>query len=437
MSTAIDVGIGLGFVFALVALICTGLQEMVSATLNLRGKTLWEGVESMLQAQSQRAAEAAAKKSNTPVPTGQADGSPGMQLTRAIQAHPLIRGLIPDRFGMFGFLAWIFGMRQPSTDIGNAKPSYMQASTFATALADQIGKEWKGGSRRFDDLGLAVANMPDGDLKTILQGMVRDTQGDPAKLRATIEAWYDETMVRVGGWYKRRVQSLLLLIGLVVAGAMNVDAIHIGAALATQPELRKSVADRATAAAQAYKDEPSLGAEERAAKAEQKLRDLNLPIGWTGGRPVKDQWDMVAMIVGWLVTALAASFGAPFWFDLIGKLVPLRSAGAKPPSVPEPPAETQSASFTAATNVALAPKPGETQSMPFLAALNDYEANGLAAAEILEIKRLLGIEGAGAQKAVLDQPTRDAIVEKQAAMKWPQSGQLSASFVKALRTGGA
>ncbi len=40
--------------------------------------------------------------------------------------------------------------------------------------------------------------------------------------------------------------------------------------------------------------------------------------------------DFAAAVVGWLTTALLASLGAPFWFELIGRLVNLRGVGAKP-----------------------------------------------------------------------------------------------------------
>jgi len=34
----------------------------------------------------------------------------------------------------------------------------------------------------------------------------------------------------------------------------------------------------------------------------------------------------LSMILGWLITALALSMGAPFWFDLLNKLMRLRSS---------------------------------------------------------------------------------------------------------------
>ena len=37
--------------------------------------------------------------------------------------------------------------------------------------------------------------------------------------------------------------------------------------------------------------------------------------------------EWVERIVGWLVTIAAVSLGAPFWFDLLGKVANLRGAG--------------------------------------------------------------------------------------------------------------
>jgi hypothetical protein len=40
--------------------------------------------------------------------------------------------------------------------------------------------------------------------------------------------------------------------------------------------------------------------------------------------------DWVIKVLGWIVTALAVSLGAPFWFDLLKKLVNIRSSGNQP-----------------------------------------------------------------------------------------------------------
>src|SRR5262249_39777966 len=67
----------------------------------------------------------------------------------------------------------------------------------------------------------------------------------------------------------------------------------------------------------------------RAVSIEKELEHVRMPIGWNDSPPGHDAWDN--SIAGWIITALAASLGGPFWFDLLNKLVNLRSTG-KPPS---------------------------------------------------------------------------------------------------------
>ena len=64
------------------------------------------------------------------------------------------------------------------------------------------------------------------------------------------------------------------------------------------------------------------------------ISGLSLPIGW--GKAVRpDRWYVAAS--GWLLTAIAVSLGAPFWFDLLGKVAQLRTTGARPGTNPSPP----------------------------------------------------------------------------------------------------
>lgn len=445
MGTVLDIAIGLAFVFALVALICTGLQEWVSGMMNLRGKTLWEGIQSMLLADAAKATD------------------PGQALDTALAKHPLVKGSVPDRFYALGLFKWFIGIREPSADIGSTKPSYLDASVFATALADSIGAQWKGGSRRYDDFGLAVAAMPEGELKTLLLKMVDETRSDPIRLRTAVEAWYDETMKRVSGWYKRRVQALLVFIGLIVAIGLNIDAIYIANSMATHTELRKALADQAVKAAEANQVsqaaaptgpaaaasgslDAAFAAEAQRAKkqaqdAQKQLQNLNLPIGWDGaGRPVNDFSDWLLRALGWGLTALAASFGAPFWFQLIGRLAPLRAAGSKPATKSDDAAAaaTKPAAAAAPGTATNATAPGAAQAdAPFRFALNDYEAQGISEAELIRVKRMLGVTGTNATNPLLDQATRDAIQLRQKAKGLPETGELSAVWVQALFAGTA
>jgi hypothetical protein len=63
------------------------------------------------------------------------------------------------------------------------------------------------------------------------------------------------------------------------------------------------------------------------------------------------------VVCGWLLTALAASLGAPFWFDMLSRFVNIRNAG-KAPSEKDP---TASAKAPAPTS--LNTTPGATAAM--------------------------------------------------------------------------
>ncbi|MGI8917368.1 MAG: hypothetical protein ACR2H6_02115 [Pyrinomonadaceae bacterium] len=75
--------------------------------------------------------------------------------------------------------------------------------------------------------------------------------GDVAKARENIEKWYDSSMDRVSGWYKRRAQLTILVIGLFVAIAVNVDTITVAKMLSTDKALRESLVNAADAYAKA------------------------------------------------------------------------------------------------------------------------------------------------------------------------------------------
>jgi len=68
----------------------------------------------------------------------------------------------------------------------------------------------------------------------------------------------------------------------------------------------------------------------RIARAREMLGSM-LPIGWPTSS--FEEWYAFfrwSMIPGWFLTAIGASFGAPFWFDLLNRIVQLRSGGRKP-----------------------------------------------------------------------------------------------------------
>src|ERR1700721_3301750 len=85
-------------------------------------------------------------------------------------------------------------------------------------------------------------------VKTALAAMVDCAGNDLAKFRASIEGWFNSTMDRVSGWYKRRSQLIVFSLGFVMAGVINVNSISIANDLWTH----KAERDAMVSAAQGY-----------------------------------------------------------------------------------------------------------------------------------------------------------------------------------------
>ena len=154
----------------------------------------------------------------------------------------------------------------------------------------------------------------DHPLKPVL---VDDSEGAATQLRDRLAGWFDEGMTRVSGWYKRRATLIIFAIAALVTVGANASSIHIAEELWRNAALRDAVAAQATAAA-ALQDLSVIEADVPGA--------LNtLPIGWQDAPADFIGW--VKASVGWLITIAAVSLGAPFWFDLLGKVTNLRGAG--------------------------------------------------------------------------------------------------------------
>jgi hypothetical protein len=154
-------------------------------------------------------------------------------------------------------------------------------------------------------------------------------------------------MDRVSGWYKEAAMSQLFLLSLAITVLGNVDTLHILQVLWRTPQLTAQIADAAGRAVEKKESNPTADQ----ARAElQKLEAQGLPIGFSClGQDSLEQTDWKAVfdkcaanakqqylgnwalkIIGWLITALAVAMGAPFWFDLLSRLINLRGTGPKP-----------------------------------------------------------------------------------------------------------
>jgi len=79
-----------------------------------------------------------------------------------------------------------------------------------------------------------------------LTSLLRDSENDLVKFRFHIEQWFDDTMDRATGWYKQKIQFVLLIIGLVMAVLFNANTFVIVKKLSVDTDARDKLVQMAT-----------------------------------------------------------------------------------------------------------------------------------------------------------------------------------------------
>ena len=199
-----------------------------------------------------------------------------------------------------------------------------------------------------------------------------------ATLRLNTETWFNESMDRLSGWYKRKSTLLAFLIGLVLAIILNVDSIDLAQHLWREPAVREALAANATEFTNTNTTLPTVTIEDNQIDSavdyfNAQFKDLNIPLGWVyesvalgegqtcrfipfgqnivwgfkdssavnqdrcmmiSNAPANStEWNL--KIMGILFTAFAAAQGSPFWFDILKKIVNIRSSGKSPDEKPK------------------------------------------------------------------------------------------------------
>jgi hypothetical protein len=143
--------------------------------------------------------------------------------------------------------------------------------------------------------------------------------------------WFDDSMERVSGWYKRRVRLILFFVATAVVLLLNADSLTSARVLWRDDAVRAAVVQQAEAAARS-------GESAEDVQVDRAVRQLDLPLGWElsfGERPTQLPNDVLAWIgklIGLALTIGALMLGAPFWFDLLSKVTRVRGTGAPPPA---------------------------------------------------------------------------------------------------------
>ncbi len=327
-SVILDVAIAVIFTFLGVSLLTSAVVEGFASFINLRSSTLKGGIIRLLNDKNFNGLAAQLYAHALIHPQGAGLAALPRQGMGAIPYDvQTILGVAPGGNG---------GLRETLMDALNKnQPAYINSGQFAAAMTDMLSL--KPGMTPEDvkqAINNAVSPTENPQINQLLIGMIDRTQNDYAKLQQELAGWFDNAMDRLSGVYKRKTQVIAFVVALLISLFINANPFMVGQRVWAQPSLNDSLKLATTTP-----DQNTM------------LLIESLPIGWANGRlghvfgrhgedisllpPAKNQtppwWTyLFPAFLGWLISAAASLFGAPFWFDTLQRVVRLKGAGPSP-----------------------------------------------------------------------------------------------------------
>jgi hypothetical protein len=297
-SQVLEVAIGLAVVFFILALAGSAVVELLSQILSKRSRDLRKAVGRIMAGQS----------SNLPRnPEAGSNEEAAKEFVEKLYDTSPIKSLVAS---------------------AKRDPSYIAASAFGSGVMEYLGS---------GDLDEQIESLPDG-LRSRVESAYATAENEVKKVQAELESWFDQSMDRLSGVYKRWARWVVLVSTIVIVLAVNADTVNIATELWESSILRQALID-----ASATVTDPSSGSAQSlsdVADELEKIEGLGIPLLWDcpdgcGGLSewvARVQEEQPRRALGWIITILLVSLGAPFWYGALTKLTSLRSAGSKPPT---------------------------------------------------------------------------------------------------------
>ncbi|MCK4761203.1 MAG: hypothetical protein KAW12_03320 [Candidatus Aminicenantes bacterium] len=330
-SEILEVTMGLIFVYLLASLLCSSVREGIAKLTNVRAKSLEESLTGLLKSD---------------------------KLVKEVYQNPLIKQF-----------------RDEET---NKKPHKIPVKKLTSALLDTLANFDKEKTEAFEEIEKGIKGINNARIRTALLDVLHGVESKTGELEEKVEkahkiveGWFDHNMENLRTWYRKKTREVLFVIGLIFCVFLNLDTLMIIKGLYHNQGLRESFVSTAMdtvkkplpATAESSEKKPAAeettgetpeqpeNTAEKGAAGDKTVAELSgalknmennavefgevtaqpgFPIGWAldktqaqdpRGLPVKGDWlAWLYKILGLLITSLAISLGAPFWFDLMKKL---------------------------------------------------------------------------------------------------------------------
>ncbi len=346
LLTLLEVFLGLFFVYMLFAMLASALNEGVAAVLSSRADWLRRGMLGLL--------------SENPKHSGSADSSDAVD---KLYRHPMIRAL-----------------EQPATVLTflpGYRVNYIPAHSLLMALLSLGKGKANGGEPReipqsIADARKALDQLPaSSPIRFHLQEWIDRPGATLRSVELEFSKWFEGFEQQVSNWYRQRTHFMLMLISLFLAIGLNIDTVQIVRTLSVDPDVREAMVQKVISAIEANEGQtwpenltdsggvdgaaavavanPSPAADQAQVNTDFSetlnstflLRDElaagGLPLGWAHVRWIDCDvtgserfWGFAFSLIGWMLSAIAFTLGAPFWFDLLKNLASMRSIGHAP-----------------------------------------------------------------------------------------------------------
>jgi hypothetical protein len=362
----LDIVIGLTFIYLILSLLASEIQEIIAGLLQLRAKSLKQAIiillggnallrsseggtaksvtNQSLQNLRRKIEQAEAKlqepeaSSNLELKTQalsdldklrtQASLESANLLTENLYSHSLIRSLNQTTLGRL-------------TDSKVFGPSYIPSEIFATALIEILQTDFNS-LTKLKQLSFTtteileeinISGLPDNLKRDLAALALRVQTTNVSQFKEEVAKWFDHSMERTSGVYKRDIKKWTILIGFLIALLANADTIHIVSRLSKEASVTNAISQQVAERVRSCPD-PACITEQ---VDTQEFTELSLPIGWyplhkIDTNPLIVVKNVIFKVIGWLITAIAISMGASFWFDVLNKIINVRYTGKKPPS---------------------------------------------------------------------------------------------------------
>jgi hypothetical protein len=346
-SAILDSAIGVIFGFLAISLFTSAIVEAIQSFFKMRAMNLRGGIKQLLNDPSFGALARKLYQHALISPFGPGAAAPNADAEAVVTAENAYRkrANLPSYIDKAQFARAFLDVTKATPRIADLTKAIAAAQTLPPGAPDPVAPAVAA-------LKAEIANIPSVQIRDFLSGVVDRAGGDAEEIEKQIADWFDASMDRLSGAFKRRSQAWTFAIALVLAVIVNIDSIHIGRQIWAHPELARNLP---LAELSKAKIDDEVGALD---KVESWLGG-DFPVGWPAGTPFEvldvappmqpvtqppdgapvaparsprpmTTAELGSALLGWLITAFAALFGAPFWFDTLQSLVRLKGSGPSP-----------------------------------------------------------------------------------------------------------